>query len=218
VKASRAWPLVLLVPLCAEAHSPIKGVMPFYGGMLHPFIVPAHVMAMIVIGLFIGRQPKGQYGRLLVGLLAPLVVGASLAGVAGDPDTDVPLLVSTMVIGVAVAWSRAWRLALAVAAVGIAALLIGLGSAPDGMKGTARGLHLAGSCLGVLVGVSWMCIVAEHVKRPWQQIAVRVVCSWVAASALLVLALTVFGPRKVAKPAGPSASKQVSAKVSVKAV
>jgi urease accessory protein len=211
MKSARPWLIAcaILVPLCAHAHSPIKGVMPFYGGVMHPFIVPAHVMAMMALGLFMGRQPQDHSGRLMLSLFAPMVLGVALTGWMGDPDTDIPLLVATCVVAVAVAWGRPWPSALAMAAIGSSALLVGLGSAPDGITGNARWLHLAGCCLGVMVGASAMYIVVEHVQRPWQHIAMRVVCSWIAASALLVLALTVFVPRKGLQSV-PSTSSPVS--------
>lgn len=197
MKRHGLWLLALMVPLCAEAHSPIKGVMPFYGGALHPFVVPAHILAMLAMGLFIGQQQATQKNaRLMAFLLVPLVFGLASAGWVGDPDTDVPLLLVTGLIAVAVAWARPGPVRLSQAAVAVGGLLLGWGSAPDGLAGSARWLHLAGCCLGVLVGVGWMGIVVEQVKRPWQHIAMRVVCSWIAASAFLVLALTVFRPVK----------------------
>jgi len=202
MKPATAWALLLalpaaLLPLVAEAHSPIKGVAPFYGGVAHPFVVPAHVMAMITLGLFIGRQPSERLGEHMVVVIAALVAGVGLAGWTGDPDTDVPLLVTICLIAVAVAWPRAWPPALVSVVVGVVALLIALGSTPDGVAGTPRRLHLAGCCMGVLLGVCWVCIVAEHARRPWQQIAVRVVASWIGASALLVMALAVLGPSRL---------------------
>lgn len=194
--------LALLVPLCAEAHSPIKGVMPFYGGVLHPFVVPAHVLAIIAIGLLVGRQGEAAQGRLLGSLFVSVVLGVATAGLFGDPDTDVPLLVTTCLTAVAVAWGRQWPAAAPVVLVGTGALLLGLGSAPEGVQGSARGLHLAGCCLGVMVGTSLLLLVADHVRQPWHRIALRVACSWIAATTLLVLALTVLRPGQLPRPDG----------------
>src|SRR5438094_3128768 len=69
----------------AVAHAPMgEGVS---GGLLHPYLVPAHAMSLVALGLFIGRQ-RDQGIPLLtfaVALIAGLValtfaVGATPAG------------------------------------------------------------------------------------------------------------------------------------------
>jgi len=35
------------------AHAPFIGVDGFYGGLLHPLLVPAHAMALLALGLLI---------------------------------------------------------------------------------------------------------------------------------------------------------------------
>jgi urease accessory protein len=206
------WALALLwvLPICASAHSPIKGVMPFYGGMVHPFVVPAHIIAIVSLGLFSGQNAtKEAFGPVALTLLITMVAGVSLSGLLGDPDTDIPLLVASTVVALMVSWARPVRLAAVVGAAAVIGLLIGLGSGPEGFVGSKRWIFLAGACLGVLVGTSWIFIMAENAKRPWQKIAVRVVSSWIAASAF-VLALTLVGPRKPV-PASPAGAVQPAA-------
>lgn len=49
----------------AAAHSPIKGVGTFYSGLLHPALVPAHLLALIAVGLLIGQNVPASRWRCL---------------------------------------------------------------------------------------------------------------------------------------------------------
>ena len=65
-------------PQLAHAHSPIEGIGDFYNGMLHPLLVPSHVLLLLALGLLRGQQGlrSMRYGlplfvlTLCVGLLA----------------------------------------------------------------------------------------------------------------------------------------------------
>ena len=82
-------PVLILAALTAAdvalAHAPMgEGVS---GGLLHPYLVPAHAMSLIALGLFIGRQrdqgiPLLSFAvALIVGLVAlTFAVGETLAG------------------------------------------------------------------------------------------------------------------------------------------
>jgi len=48
-----------------------------------------------------------------------------------------------------------------------------------------------GTALGAVVALAYATFLANYARKPWQRIGVRVVGSWIAASAILVLALTV---------------------------
>ena len=49
-------PLLLLAPGLAVAHSPMQGIGNFYGGILHPILVPSHLLALLSLGLLIGQS------------------------------------------------------------------------------------------------------------------------------------------------------------------
>ena len=49
--------LALLMPAdAALAHPAFEGAVGFYGGLLHPLLVPAHALAVTVTGLLGARQ------------------------------------------------------------------------------------------------------------------------------------------------------------------
>lgn len=213
-RCRRSWLLgavVLLVgtvlPTAASAHSPIPGIGRFYSGALHPFVVPAQWMALLALGLLLGQRGMMKTGLALTVLLLALVAGLGIGFVAHDVDTDALLLACCAVLALVVVLALPlpqWLLALAGAVVGVA---IGLSSAPDGLSGWGHAGSLAGSAFGALLFTLWIVAMTEFAQRPWPKIIVRVLGSWLAASALLVLALSWVGPRRAVKAvAVPAAS------------
>ena len=61
----RLLPLAALVLLAmaepALAHPPPLGIGGVFGGLLHPLFVPAHVLAILGLGLLVGQQ--AEWGR-----------------------------------------------------------------------------------------------------------------------------------------------------------
>jgi len=206
-----AW---VLVPMGAEAHSPIPGIAPFYSGALHSFVVPAHLLSMLGLGLWVGQRGLDFADRAVLVFAVALAAGLALSATAGEPDTDLLLLAGGAAVGLIVALARPMPIVVMVAVAAALGLALGLGSTPDGLVGSKRWVTLAGTWLGGLLGVMWFAAMAEFATRPWLKIAVRVVASWVAASALLVLALSWVGPRRegtapVAVRAGVAASATI---------
>ena len=83
--------IVLVLMSIAEpalAHPPPLGIPGFPGGLLHPLLVPSHLLAILALGLLAGQQAP-EWGRavpgafiiaLLVGL-GTLTLGIALRGV-----------------------------------------------------------------------------------------------------------------------------------------
>lgn len=177
----------------AAAHSPMPGVGNFYAGMLHPWMVPAHAMAIVATGLWLGQHRlAGGKAQLLfcVAVAAGLVIGVF----APWQRSELALLTVTSLIAGAVVAARESPMLAVCAVVVIAGGLLGLDSQADGLSGRPLWMALAGTALSVLIGVSWMLLISDFAKRPWMKIGLRVVASWLAAAAILVLALSAHGP------------------------
>lgn len=190
----RLLPLLLAAaPGLCLAHAQQKGLTPLASGLLHPLMSPAHAVALLALGLWLGLVPRGRAPWLA--LVAAVAMGLLAHRLAGDPDTDRPLLVLAVLLGVAVAsaWPAGVRLATGVAA--MAGALVALASEPAGLDGAARWQALAGTGLAAVLLVAWPASWGVVVKRPWQRVALRVVGSWLAAAALLTLALGMAGSR-----------------------
>ena len=72
---------------------------------------------------------------------------------------------------------------------GIGAALA-LDSPPETTSIEEANLMLIGTGIGALSALGAAVGAALHLTRPWQHLGVRIIGSWIAASAILVLALT----------------------------
>jgi hypothetical protein len=66
---------------------------------------------------------------------------------------------------------------------------IGLDSPPQGISFSAAMLALIGTAITAIAIVALIAFAGARLTRPWQRIGIRIVGSWIAASAVLVLAL-----------------------------
>ena len=151
-------------------------------------MTPAASTALIVVALLLG-QPGWRASRdALLAFAFALALGLALAAAGHGGHVDVALLVLAAAGGLLVALGLPWPLPLLGAIAAAAGGGIGLGAAAE--AGTPQLLALAASfvaaCLGVAAG-AWLAGLAQ--QRPWGRILVRVAGSWMAAAALLVLAL-----------------------------
>ena len=176
----------------AFAHSPIQGMSHFSNGMLHPALVPAHLIALIATGLWIGYWPKDS--NTYFGFIGAALLGLVLGPFFTLPAAEQLILMLATIVAIAVAlhWpGPAWvRLSVA-ACLGV---LVGLDSTPDGLAGSQLWMSLAGTWLTILLAIGALFVLCEIASRPWQRIALRVVASWMAASALIVVALITVKP------------------------
>ena len=171
----------------AFAHAPMgEGVS---GGLLHPYLVPAHAMSLVALGLFIGS--RREQGIPLLAFAAALIAGlvALTFAIAETPAAEI-LLGNTGLVGVLLAagWNPPKPLGWMIAAV--TGGMIALDSPPETISVQEADLMLLGTGLGALSALGAVIGGAGYLTRPWQRLGVRVVGSWIAASAILVLALT----------------------------
>lgn len=189
-----------LLPMgqAAWAHGTATGMAGFAAGFVHPLLEPAHLVALIALVLLVGQHADRT--RLApLGVLAGSAAGLLAAALARPAATDVPLLAVAAVAGIAVAVGRPlprW------ASIGLATAIglgIGLASWPDAPDGAPVLATLIGTWAGC---GTWTVIGGNTVAaltRPWARVLVRVAASWMAACAVLFLALA-MAPR----PAPPA--------------
>ncbi|MCP5371396.1 MAG: hypothetical protein H6907_06635 [Hyphomicrobiales bacterium] len=191
----------LLAPGAAWAHGAVPGAAGFGVGLLHPLTAPAPVLALVALGLVLGQgRPAGlarAWGAFALGDGLGLVLAWALA--ADHPPTQipaqVPLALVALAAGLAVAPRRGPLPGAAVAALAAAAGgLAGLATAPDpGGPAVAAWITLAGAFAGanlalfyLAAGTGWL---RRRLPRPAAAVGLRVAGSWVAAIAVLVVAL-----------------------------
>jgi hypothetical protein len=189
--------VVFVVPDTAFAHSSIPGVEGFYVGLTHPLVEIAQGLAIVATGLFIGQQNSKVVGKawLAFTVFMGLGLGATLVGAGGArlvvPDTLLFGLALVGGISVAAKFTIVRFFPIGLAAVVGGA--IGAVSLPDPGSLGGMAFTTAGSVVGCnlllvysLAGAHW--IRSQH-ERPWLQIGLRIVGSWIAAACALMLAL-----------------------------
>jgi urease accessory protein len=183
-----------LAPEAALAHAPIKGIGTFYNGVLHPVLVPAHLLMIFGLGLLMGQHAPQASRFAWFGFVVAFWAG--LAGAwLGYSIPNVVLLALAMSAGLLVALERVGHLGITFALAAAAGLCLGLDSAPEAIAESERWLALIGTATGGVLLTSYVGGFAAGLVRPWQRIGVRIAGSWTAAGAGIVLALALAGPQ-----------------------
>lgn len=186
--------LFAVVPSLARAHSPIEGIGHFYGGMLHPLLVPPHLLLLVALGLWIGQQGLRHIEVGLPSFGAGLATGLAAAGLGYVSPLPVGLLLApAAAAGLWVASARELPRGVIGAGSLAGGMLIGLDSVPDAGPPRDILLTLLGTGLGAGFLVVHEAALTEFLQRPWQRIGIRILGSWVGAISIMVLALA-FAP------------------------
>lgn len=178
----------------AWAHGEIKGVGAFYSGVLHPFISPAHLIALVALGLLFGQRGVLASRQAMGALVAALAGGLWLSLRLQLPEPDPLLLALGILLGLSVVLARCWPHWALVPLSALVGLAVGLGSAPDGMAPGQRTAALVGTFVGATLCTACLAGVVHPLHKPWARVGVRVLASWLSASALLVLTLAFARP------------------------
>jgi urease accessory protein len=163
-------------------------MMSFLNGLLQPLIVPAHALALLALALLIGQQQR----RLLpfVGFAVALAGGlAAISRGVGQTSADEAVLVAAALSGILVALAFAIPTVFCALFAALVGAALGLGSPPQEITLTAATLSLIGTGLGACLALALVVAATGRVTRDWQRVGVRILGSWIAASATLVLAL-----------------------------
>jgi urease accessory protein len=159
----------------------------FVDGFINPLTTPAHMLTLLALGLLLARQPQ-RYAGLLVFALA-LVAGflAIVLAVETTPARTVLLAVAAALgTMVAAAWAPkpvAWFVA------AIAGAALALDSPPQAVTIAEANATLGGTAIGACAMPVVVAALAGHAKADWQRLGLRILGSWIAASAILVLAV-----------------------------
>jgi hydrogenase/urease accessory protein HupE len=178
----------------ALAHPPPLGLTGFTGGALHPLFVIDHVLAVLAVGLLMGSQPRWRW------LPAISFVLGIAAGIAVMVSGAAPLYANETILGIAVlsgvlvalAWPLSIRIGIALA--GVLGIAIVLDSPPETLSIREANQTLAGTAFGATVFLIAVRQAAQYARPLWARIAVRAAGSWIAAAAILALALRFVRP------------------------
>ena len=173
----------------ALAHPPPLGIGGFPGGLIHPLFVPAHAMAVLALGLLIGQQ--ADWARLaalsfILGLAAGL--GVMTLGIVPTWMNEL-VLAGALIAGVLAALARPVPEALGCILAVLLGFCIALDSPPEAISLSEANWMLLGTGLGGALLLLVAAELARRVKTGWPRVGARILGSWIAASAILVLAL-----------------------------
>ena len=161
--------------------------------ILFPLFVPAHLLILVGLGLLIGQQGMKH---IWVGI--PVFILASVFGLlltrffVLDWNSETTLLIFTAFTGILLAWRLSvpvWLLQILVAAIGF---LIGLGSSPSmipGMQASIIYTILAGTVVVSTLAILLFALISVALRHVLNSLILRVIGSWVTASAVMVLTL-----------------------------
>lgn len=173
------------------AHVPFAGLNELYNGLLHPVVVPAHLLLIISVGLFLGKQKSTSVGASLL-VFGVFAFGGLLLSVAVTNGIGEQYLLSLAAIfGVLLAFNLKLPCVISLVIAAGSGFLLGLDSVQAVLTGKAKFFSLLGCGLGICFLFLYALAFSDYFDdRRWQKIGVRVVGSWVAASAILVLTLS----------------------------
>jgi len=157
---------------------------------LTDFALPTHLLAVVALGLLAG-QHAARFPRLvLIELAAGLLAGsfAIAMGVGENPAATALLALAALcAAGVIAAWP------IPVPIVGLAGFATGIALAlnapPHAIRIADAIAAQAGLAVAALAVDALVAGIAMKATRAWQRVGVRIVAAWIAASAIIVLAL-----------------------------
>lgn len=162
----------------------------FFAGLFHPALTPTHALALVGLGLLIGQQPAGKrWGPVALFAVALAIGLVALALAVGETPADDVLLGAVAITGVLVAAALRLPLPLLGPLAAVMGVAIGLDSPPEVISLEAAVAMLIGTGVGAVVALCLVIAGAAWLTRDWQQIGIRVLGSWTAASALLAIAV-----------------------------
>jgi urease accessory protein len=189
---ARAWLLAvtafMLSAQPAFTHPAPLGIGGFPGGLVHPLFVPAHAMAVLALGLLIGQQAWSRMAALsfVLGLAAGL--GVMTLGVVPSWMNEL-VLGGALIAGLLAALTRPVPEMLGCILAVLLGFCIALDSPPEAISLTEANLMLIGTGLGTAALLILAIATASRLKAGWARIGARILGSWIAASAILVLVL-----------------------------
>jgi urease accessory protein len=166
----------------------------FVTGFSHPLALPAHVLALLALGLLIGQQTPGPrvyaWAAFVIGLAAGLA--AIAFGIRQTSAADV-LLATAFASGVLAAVAHPLPTFACAVIAAVAGVTLGLDSPPEAVSIDVATAMLIGTGFGGSLALAVIVAGTSYFTSPqawiWARIGGRILGSWIAASAILVLAV-----------------------------
>ena len=189
-RAAVAAALLYLTTAAAQAHTVIPGLGGFPGGLLHPLLVPAHTLTLIALGLLAGRFPMPARTLLLaVFVVAACVSFALIAMAYSATRAETLILCLSAAIGLVLAAGLLPPLPVVASLTAVIAGALMFDSVPPVLSVPETALSLTGTVTAAIALAAASAWLSGALPQRVRQFAIRITGSWIAASAIMVLAL-----------------------------
>ncbi len=159
-------------------------------GFLHPLVTPGHLIALISLGLVAGPTTLPAITAMVATFALGLTIGlGALACGAGETPAGDVLLASAALCGLTAAKGVRAPVALAAPAALASGVALGLDSPPEAIRLGEAVAMLVGTACGGIAALALIALLAFTAAGRWQGIVLRVAGSWIAAIAIVALAV-----------------------------
>jgi hydrogenase/urease accessory protein HupE len=161
----------------------------FLGGLIQ-FFIPTHLLAVVALGLLAGQHARPTRADMPGMLIVGLVIGSTAIALAmrETPAASALLLLAALAASVVVV-GRPTPPSIGVLLAFAIGVALPLNAPPHEITIPAAIAAQIGFAVAALAALALVTVVAMQATRSWQRVGVRIVGSWIAASAILVLAL-----------------------------
>jgi hydrogenase/urease accessory protein HupE len=182
--------LLLAASESALAHVSGGGIVDSYSGLLHPFTEPLHIITILGLGLMLSQQGRSVPPQGWIAYTIAALIGLIVSNTGLTLPVNIMLYTLALTLGLLVAS----RPTLPRQACIVLSLIVGFTLGLDSMS-TTEGIGklivsifstTTGLGIALLIVIGW----GDYFSRDWQKIGIRVIGSWIAASALLVFTLS----------------------------
>ena len=165
----------------------------FTQGVLHPIMTPSHIILLLGLGLLAGQNSTSFKQSLLYTLSLALAVAVGMSAnhyISLNWSFELILLIVALIVGILVILKLTVLQAWSYFILALGGLLVGYDSSPVVIPGL--GLNsiynwLAGAATTIIGLIFVITLVTRVLNRFWEGVLVRVIGSWITASALLTL-------------------------------
>jgi hypothetical protein len=159
-------------------------------GALAQFFTPTHLLAVVALALLAGQHAKRMPVVTLAAFALGLAIGSIIIATAvRETPAALALLALAAFAGIIVVVALPTPTPAVYLLAFAAGAALALDSPPQALTIPAAISAQVGTGVVALATLALVIGIAMHADRPWQRIGVRIVASWIAASAILVLAL-----------------------------
>jgi urease accessory protein len=159
-------------------------------GALAQFFTPTHLLAVVALGLLAGQHARRMPVVTLAAFALGLAIGSIVIATAvRETPAALALLAIAAFAGIIVVIALPTKMPVASLLAFATGAALALNSPPQALTIPAAVVAQLGTGVAALGTLALVIGIAMQADRPWQRIGVRIVASWIAASAILVLAL-----------------------------